>query len=236
MKKALVLILVMACGGGGSKKETTTTSSPVTETPTPTEAKTETKTESKPEEKAMPAPPPKITLGEAKIVMAMKSKTDSMEGTITLAADGTISAAMTSTKKGKKAEKKTTGKLTANGELFDDKNEVIAKIGDDGVVTTRLVMETQENGKVVKTETKWEEVGTFDGAVFTSKKDGRKIEVDDKGKLAGWPADMGTMTITAGADQRRAAVFMIVAMFTASKMTTNSSASSGPPAPVPTKK
>jgi hypothetical protein len=230
MKKALVLILVMACGGGGSNKEptTTTTTAPVTETPA-------TKPTAEPKTGPAEAPPP-IVLGDVKIVMAMKSKTDKMDGVITLAADGTINAAMTGTKKGKKLpEKKTTGKLTAAGELSDDKGEVIAKIADDGKVQTRLVMETKENGKTVKSETKWEDIGTFEGAVFTSKKDGAKIEIDDKGNLSGWPTDMGTITITSGAEQKRAGVCMVLAMFTASKVTTDSSASSAP-AVVPTKK
>jgi hypothetical protein len=232
MKKALVLILVMACGGGGSKK-TGTTTSPVTETPPTMEAKPE-KTEPPKQETKMEVPP-KIVLGDAKIVVAMKSKTDAMNGEIALAADGAITAVITMTKQGKKTEKKTTGKLTAAGELYNDKDEVIAKIGDDGAVTTRLVMETKENGKTVKTETKWEDVGSFDGAVFTSKKDGKKFEIDDKGKLTSWPEKDGTITITSGTEQRRAAVFMVIAMFTASKITSDSSAATSA-APVPTKK
>jgi hypothetical protein len=68
---------------------------------------------------------------------------------------------------------------------------------------------------------------------LTNKKDGTKFSIDDKGKIAGLPADF---TVTAKPEQKKAVMFVVIAMFAATKMTTDSSASSAPAAvPAPKK-
>ena len=229
----LASIVSLAACGGGSKKPP---AEPAPSMPAPTEtAQTPPPAEKAPVvAPAPPPPPPKLALGEAKITMKMKSKTKSVDGEIALAPDGALTATMNSTNAKKKKETKTiAGKLTAAGELQDDKGEVIARIGDDGKVETRQISEVKEEGKLMKSEMKYEDIGTLDDAgVFTNKKDGKKFSVDDKGKLSGFPTEM-QLTVTAAPEQRKAAVFVVVAMFGASKTTMDSSSSKGDPVPVP---
>jgi hypothetical protein len=221
-----------ACGGG-SKKPDTTTPPATSEAPTPdnTAAAPPPVEEKVAEPPAPPPPPPpKLVLGDAKIVMKAKSKKETMDGEIVLAADGTVTANITQTI-GKKKDKKTkVGKLTAMGELSDDAGEVIAKIGDGDSVHARQVREEKQDGKVVKSEATYEDVGTLDNeGAFTNKKDGKKFTIDDKGKLVGFPAEM-QFTITATTpEQKKAAMFVVIAMFAASKSSmemTNAKASS----------
>ncbi len=203
--------------------------------PAPTEtAETPPPAEKAPvEAPAPPPPPPKLALGEAKITMKQKSKTGTMDGVITLAPDGVLTATMNSTNAKKKKETKTVaGTLTVAGELQDDKGDVIARIGDDGKVETRQISEVKEEGKLMKSEMKYQDIGTLDDAgVFTNKKDGKKFSVDDKGKLSGFPTEM-QLTITAAPEQRKAAVFVVIAMFGASKTTTDSVSSKAGVVPV----
>jgi len=193
--------------------------------------------EKKEEPPPAPAPPPgpKFVLGEAKIVMKADMSKEKVTAEIAIAADGAVKTTVTSSNK-KTPKKTTNGKLTVDGELFDDKNEVIAKLADDGTLTARQVFEEKQDGKVVKSESKMEPVGKLaDDGVFTNAKDGSKFSVDDKGKIAGLPADF---TVTAKPEQKKAVMFVVIAMFAASKTSMDSAASSGPPAvaPVPTKK
>lgn len=172
-----------------------------------------------------PPPPPKLVLGEAKIVM--KAAKEKLTGEFVIAADGAIT--VTTTSGAKKVKKTTTGKLTAEGELRDDKDETIAKIGDDGTVSVRLVMEEKKDGKVVKSESKMEDVGRLaDDGVFTNAKDGKTMSIDDKGKLTGFPADF---TVTAKPEQKKAVMLVVVGMFGAAKMSSDTSAATAAPAP-----
>jgi hypothetical protein len=231
----LASVLVVSACGGGSKKPpaeptTTTTTQPETVAQTAPEEKTE------PAEPTPPPPPPapKFVLGEAKIVLKSTDKKQPMAGEIAIAADGTINATVTS---GKKKEKKVkTGKLTAEGELFDDKNEVIAKLGDDGTVSALQVMVEKVDGQPEKRESKMEELGSLNAeGVFTSKKDGKTFSVDDKGKIAGIPGV--DLTVTAAAvEQKKAAVFVVVAMFGASSSTVEMKGAQAAPAAAPAKK
>lgn len=220
--RTIVLCLAVGCGGGSKKTEEpkpATTEQAVTQqeappAPPPAEKK----------EPAEPPPPPapKLVLGEAKIVM--KAPKEKMSAEFVIAADGAVS--VTTTSGAKKTKKTTTGKLTAEGELKDDKDETIAKIADDGTVSVRIVMEEKKDGKVVKSESKMEDVGKLgDDGVFTNAKDGKTMSIDDKGKLAGFPADF---TVTAKPEQKKAVMLVVVGMFGAAKMTSETSAASAP--------
>jgi hypothetical protein len=229
------LVTFAACGGSSKKPP----AEPASTEPAPTETAQTPPVEKAPpvEAPAPPPPPPKFALGDAKITMKSKSKTGTMDGEVALAADGTLTATMNSTNAKKKKETKTiAGKLTAAGELQDDKGEVIARLGDGGKVETRQIFEEKADGKLVKSETKYEDVGTLDDeGVFTNKKDGKTFSVDAKGKLTGFPAEM-QLTVTSAPEQRKAAVFVVVAMFAASKMTTDSmSSKAAVPVPAPKK-
>jgi hypothetical protein len=227
--------VLAACGGG--KKP-----APVEPTPTASAPAPDTAAAPAPETKeaagapAPPPPAPKLVLGDAKIVMkGMKKKATVMEAEIVLVADGTLTANVTGKKK-----KTTTGKLTADGQMMDDKGDVVAKIGDGGSVLARQIKEEKQDGKVVKSDTAWEDVGTLsDDGVFTNKKDGKTMSIDDKGKLVGMPPDM-QFTVTAGPEQKKAVMFVVVGMFAASKMTMDSSGAKAEavpaPAPAPKKK
>jgi hypothetical protein len=227
------VLVVSACGGGSKKppaEPTTTTTQPETVAQAAPEEKTE------PAEPTPPPPPPapKFVLGEAKIVLKSTDKKMPMAGEIAIGADGAINATVTS---GKKKEKKVkTGKLTAEGELFDDKNELIAKLGDDGTVSALQVMVEKVDGQPEKREAKMEELGSLSAdGVFTSKKDGKTFSVDDKGKIAGIPGV--DLTVTAAAvDQKKAAVFVVVAMFGSSSSTVEMKGAQAAPAAVPAKK
>jgi hypothetical protein len=225
------LFTFAACGGGGKKAPV----EPAPTEPAPTETAQTAPVEQAPpvEAPAPPPPAPKFVLGEAKITMKSKSKSGTVDGEVALAADGTLTASVNSTNaKKKKDNKKFAGKLTAEGELHDDKGEVIARLGDDGKVETRRVMNEKVEGKLMKSETTYEDVGMLDDAgVFTNKKDGKKFSVDDKGKLVGFPAEM-QLTITAAPEQRKAAVFVVIAMFAASTMTSDSMSSKAATVPV----
>ena len=75
---------------------------------------------------------------------------------------------------------------------------------DKGAVFVRRSEEVREDGKVVKSESKLEEIGTIDEAgVFANKHDGKKFGFDENGNLpkdlVGFP-DRG-MTITVKADK-----------------------------------
>jgi len=230
------LFVLAACGGGKkpapvepapAAPDPTADTAPATPPPAPAE---------RAEAVAQPAPPPppapKLALGDAKIMMSSKKKPETIE--IVLAADGTITATMVSGKKKDKTTK--TAKLGTDGQLTDDKGEVVAKIGDGGTVAARQVFEEKQDGKVTKSDTKWEDVGTLaDDGSFTAKKDGKKISLDDKGKLVGMPTDV-TFVVTAGPEQKKAAMFLIVAMLTASKMSTDSSGAKAEAVPAPAPK
>jgi hypothetical protein len=230
------VVILAACGGGKKKP-------PAEPTPAASEpaGATDTAAAPAPENKEAaaapappPPPPPKLVLGDAKIMMkGMKKKVTVMEAEIVLAGDGTITANVI----GKKKEKKTTtGKLTADGQMMDDKGEVVAKIGDGGSVMARQIKEEKQDGKVVKSDTSWEDVGTLsDDGVFTNKKDGKTMSIDDKGKVTGFPPDM-QFTVTAGAEQKKAAMFVVVGMMAASKMTMDSGGAKAEAAPVPAPK
>lgn len=183
-----------------------------------------------------PPPAPKLVLGEAKIALKAKSKKETLEGEITLAPDGTLTATMTTMAGKKKKDTKTkTGKVTADGELFDDQNEVVAKLDDNGTVTARRVVEEKQGGKTVKSESHMDEVGVLgDDGVFTSKKDGKTFSIDDNGKIAGFPAEL-TVT-TASPEHKKAAMFVVVGMMAASKATMDTSAVTASPAAAPTPK
>ena len=229
-------LFVLACGGGSSKPTTTPepamapAGDPSAAAPAPVEPPPEAK-------KAEPAPPPpppppRLALGDGKITWKAKTKKGAMDGEIALAADGTLTATMNQTVGKKKDTKTKSGKITADGEMSDDKGEVIAKVADDGTVSVRMQDETRENGKVVKSESKMEDVGSLaaDGS-FTNKKDGAKLTIDDKGTVTGLPADMGTITITG---DKKSGMFVLVAMLGASKSVSDVSTSA--PTAVPAKK
>lgn len=139
------------------------------------------------------------------------------------------------TSSNKKETKTVTAKLATTGDFTDDKGEVIARIGDDGKVEARRVSEEKQDGKTMKTEATYIDVGNLDDAgVFTIKKDGKTITIDDKGKVVGLPPDVA-ITVTAAPAQRKAAMFVVVAMFAASKASSDISTKGGPAA-VPAKK
>lgn len=215
------LVSLAACGGG-SKKEPAEPAPTTTEpaTPEPAPAATPPLAEAPaPAPAPAPPPPPKFALGDVKIVLKGAKKTEA-SGEITLAADGTISAKMTSSVK--KENKTVTAKLSAQGELTDDKGEVVARIDDSGKVETLHQMVEKQDGKTMKTEATYEEVGSLDETgTFTIKKDGKKLAIDDKGKVAGIPGV--TVTVTAAPEQKKAAMFIVIAMFASNKVTTDTS-------------
>lgn len=216
---ATLLVLVHAACGGKQ--------APAPAAPAPAEPPAAA---AKPAAETKPAgePAPKLTLGEIKIAMTGTNKRESMEAEITLVADGTMTAKMTSSAAGKKKDSKTkTGKVTATGHMVDDAGDTVAKIADDGTVEARLVMETMSDGKVVNKESSYMNVGTIDkDGVFTAKKDGKKLQFDDKGHLTGLPSQDITFAVTAAPELRKTAMFIIVAILTSTKM--SSSAASEP--------
>jgi hypothetical protein len=227
------LVSFAACGGGSKKPAAEPAPSSTEPAPDPAPAATPPVAE-KPAPEPVPAPPPapKFALGEAKIVIKSAKKTE-VSGEITLAADGTITAKMTSSVK--KENKSVTAKLTAEGELTDDKGEVIARIDADGKVETLHQSEEKVDGKMVKSEKAYADVGTLDETgTFTIKKDGKKVTIDDKGKVVGMPGI--TITITAAAEQKKPAMFIVVAMFASSKVTMDMSGAKAGAAAVPAKK
>src|SRR5688500_17489505 len=100
------LVSIAACGGG-SKKAPAEPAPTEPAAPEPAPAATPPVAEKAPEPPA-PPPAPKFALGEAKIVLKGAKKTE-VSGEITLAADGTLTAKMTSSNK--KETKTVTGKL-----------------------------------------------------------------------------------------------------------------------------
>jgi hypothetical protein len=207
------LVSIAACGGGSKK--------PAVEPAAPEPA---------------PAPPPapKLALGDVKIVLKGAKKTE-VSGEFKLAADGTLTATMTSTKK--KETKTVVSKVSAEGELTDDKGEVIARIDGDGKVETLHQMEEKHEGKTMKSEKSYVDVGKLDDTgTFTIKKDGKTVTIDDKGQVVGLGRDVA-LTITAAPEQRKAAMFIVVAMLGSSKVVMDmGGAKADPPATVPTKK
>lgn len=220
-------LFVLACGGS-KKPAATPEPAPAPEAAAPAPA--EPAPAAKQAEPAPPPapPPPRLALGDAKIGWKMKSKKGGMDGEIVLAADGTVTATLTQTVGKKKDTKTKAGKLTADGELSDDQGQVIAKLGADGTVSVLQQSEERKDGKVVKTDSKMEDVGTLgaDGS-FTNKKDGKKLTLDDKGAITGLPADMGTLTVTG---EKKPAMFVLVAMLGSSKLVTDTSGATSVPA------
>src|SRR5262245_2994966 len=132
-------LFVLAACGGGKKKPPAEPAQPAAAPASDTAAAAAPAPAPAPEPAAAPAPPPppppRRALGDAKIVMKAKKKTQTLEAEIVLAADGTVTANVTEAT-GKKKDKKTkTGKLTADGQMIDDQGEVMAKLGDGGTVS-----------------------------------------------------------------------------------------------------
>ena len=201
MKKLLIaMMLVSACKSSSSEKPTIPTNQPAG----------------------------RLALGEASIDMAMKGGPDTAQATITIAADGTMTAIVD-------GKQQKTAKVTAAGELSDDTGKVIGKIDDSGNVTALFETRDIQNGKVVKTEEKWNDIGTIDAeGTFVGKKDGMKVSFGGDGKAVGFPPEL-TVSYKGAPAQRLLAMFVVVASMAASRASVETSATTGPAAPAPTK-
>lgn len=170
-----------------------------------------------PEPAVAPSAAPALALGTATIRV---TGPDAVEVEIALAADGTVS----STGKTKQTTKRATLTLTPQGELLAN-GEVIVKLTGDTVLSRRSE-EVRENGAIVKSESKLEDVGTIDAAgVFTNKLDGKQLAFDAEGHL---PAALGTgttVTLTAQPEHRRAAMLVFIGTMLSHRMVTDISGS-----------
>lgn len=198
----LALLLVAACGSSGSSGRAA--------------------------EPATPAAGTRLALAEGRITWTAPGATMA----VAMHADGAfdVTATYREKKDGPEQSRRRSGKLTAGGELLID-GKVVARLADGGGVTVLHEREVFESGKLVKSDSTWEEVGSLDRkGVFTSK-EGRRLSVAPDGKLVGIPPGM-TITVDVGGtpERNRTAVFLIVASFSASKETTSSDGpAKGPP-------
>ena len=221
-RSLLSCLFVVACGSGDPKPATPTAIEPTATAPAPTEQVAE---------------PAKLVLGDAKIAMTATQGADSLEVEIVIAADGTVTSTGKSTRKGKQSTKSATLKLTADGELLAG-DEVVMKLDDKGAVFVRRSEETRENGKLVTSETKLEEIGTIDEAgVFANKHDGKKFGFDENGNLpkdlVGFPDRGMTITLSTKPEYRRAAMLVLLGTMTSHKSVTDISNSKAEPVTVP---
>jgi hypothetical protein len=199
-----------------------TSKAPATDT-TPKPAPIAQTTEASPANE--PTAKPRLVLGDVTIVMQVKTKKESGEGQLVVTSDGTVTAKVTSSTTGKPNKTKTTtGKITAAGELLNDQGKAQARIADDGTVSVLHEIEQRENGKLVKLESKWNDVGTLDDdGTFTSKKDGTKLSIGADGTLVGLPIQEMTFTVTAGPEQKRVALFVVISMLAGGKTISDAS-------------
>lgn len=205
--RLLLLATTVACGGGGASA------------PAPAAAPAQAKS--------------RLTLGEGKVTW---SGPGDYAVVAALHADGAVDMTATyrETKDGPQQTSSRRGTLSPGGELAVD-GKVIARLADSGAVSVLHESEVVERGVVVKSDASWHEVGVLDPAgAFTSAGDGRRIEVGPDGILTGGPPGLTIKVDVPSPAQRRAAVFLVIAAFAASKQTTTSD---GPgkdaPAPAP---
>jgi hypothetical protein len=105
----------------------------------------------------------------------------------------------------------------------------IARLGDDGSVEALQVTEEKQDGATVKSEAKFEVIGTLDDAgTFTIKKSGKQVTIDDKGKVVGLPRDL-VLAVTARPEHRKAAMLIVMGMLGSTRMTSDTSSSKSAP-------
>jgi hypothetical protein len=197
----LVSLSLAACGGS---------STPTPATPPPTTA---TATAAAP---TGDVEAPRLVLGPATIMLGIDQK----RVEILLAADGTVTA---STSDG--TDPKRQVHLNGYGDLEVD-GTVRAKLGTDGAVTVLDEMIEERDGKVVKQESKWTAVGVLDAdGAFTASKDNRRIAIDAAGKVTGFPGGL-ELSIQAEPAVRRAAMYLVIAMLSGSRVKSGTSGSS----------
>lgn len=174
-----------------------------------------------------PEAPPvqRLAIGPAKVTIVYDQKA---RAEITIAADGEIIADVDGAR-GKKPMKRAV--LTVDGTLRVE-GKPLTKLDDAGTISVVSESIQKVDGKVVKSETRWEPIGTLDAdGTFTATKDGKQLVIAADGKVVGFPFELEATIEAADPAHRRAAMIMVLAMFVGRSETDMSSASAPAVAP-----
>ena len=177
----------------------------------------------------------RLTFGEGTLTLAARGE----QVEVVLRPDGSFQANVPAS--GDRPAQSRHGEMTAGGELTID-GDAVARIGEDGTVSVLSGYEEVVDGKVVKSESEWKDVGELSPeGVFTAAKDGATFAFGEDGVLTGFPDELQIRAELADPAQRRSAMLLVVAFFAGGKVTSEtSSPNSGPaapaPAPAPTEK